>query len=264
MNDPHVVALLYRVEHHESVEYSKAKPLVHDESAFRLEVKDSQARFEFKEHYANKQDAQNAIEYYIRNWEFNACLEKGPDSFRLVFEESEIEDRNPTPGVINLSCDSTLPDFTGSVKLTIGFSNYPAPPSGVNYNDPDVQTMHQRFMGYRQQNEPLASMAYFCLTVLENTMGQNYKPRKAAAQKYQIDEAVLNNIGDLSSEKGGQAARKAVGVDKEFTNEERVFLEKAIERIILRTAEKAHSPDNDLPMITMSDLPAIPVTCENE
>ena len=154
MNGPHIVALLYRVEHDEAVDYSKAKPHVSDEPAFRLEVKDNQARFEMKEHYANKKDARNAIENYIRNWEFNACLENGPGSFRLVFERPEIEDRNPTPGVINLSSHSTLPDMTGSLKVTLGFSKYPSPPSGVNYNDPDVQTMHQRFMGYRQRNEP--------------------------------------------------------------------------------------------------------------
>ena len=45
MNDPHVVALLYRVEHDEAVDYSNAKPHVSDEPAFRLEVKDNQARF---------------------------------------------------------------------------------------------------------------------------------------------------------------------------------------------------------------------------
>ena len=209
-----------------------------------------------KEHFANKKDARNAIEDYIRNWEFNACLENGPGSFRLVFERPEIEDRNLTPGVINLSSHSTLPDMTGSLKVTLGFSKYPSPPSGVNYNDPDVQTMHQRFMGYRQRNEPLASMAYFCLTFLENMTGQNRNRRKAAAQKYQIDQAVLNKIGELSSEKGGQAARKAVGMGKDFTKQERAFLKQALKRIIRRVAEEAHS-DSTLPKITLSDFPPI-------
>ena len=41
MNDPHVVALFYRVAHGDSVDYSKVERLVRDESSFRLEVKDN-------------------------------------------------------------------------------------------------------------------------------------------------------------------------------------------------------------------------------
>ena len=122
-------------------------------------------------------------------------------------------------------------------------------------------------MGYRQGNEPLAGMAYFCLSFLEYLMREpgaskkqrmnNSAKRKKAANEYKIDISVLNKIGDLSSEKGGQEARKADGVDNSFTNDERTFLKQAIKKIIQRTAEKAHSPDNDLPEITLSDLPPI-------
>ena len=257
MNDPHVVALLYRVDHTKSVDYSKAEPLVRDESTFRLEIKDNQARFELKEHYATEEDARNAIENYIRIWEFDACLENGPNSFRLIFERAQIEDRNPTPGVTNIRANIRSGIPTMSAALTVGLPNYPEPPSGVNFNDPDVQTMYKRYMSYRQRNEPLASMAYFCLTCLENMTGQNKNRQKVAAKQYQIDKAVLNKIGELSSEKGGQGARKAVGVDKNFTNQERIFLEQAIKRIIRRAAEKAYSADNNLPKITLSDLPPI-------
>ena len=103
VNDPHVVALLYRVDHGKSVSYQDAEPLLLDEPAFRLEVKDGQARFELKEHYATQEDALKSVEDYIQNWEFDASLESGPGSFRLKFQKAEIVDRNPTPDVIDLS-----------------------------------------------------------------------------------------------------------------------------------------------------------------
>ena len=144
-----------------------------------------------------------------------------------------------------------------SVALTRCALNYPTPPSGVNSRDPNVQTMHQRFMGYRQGNEPLASMAYFCLTVLEYATGQKRNRRKAAVQKYKIDLSVLNKIAELSSERGGSGARKADGVDKDFTNKERAFLKQAIKEMIRRAAEKAYSPDKKFPRISLSELPQI-------
>lgn len=256
MNDPHVVALIYRVEHGNSVDYREAQPLIREEQAFRVEVKDNQARFELKDHYATEKDARNAIKDYIDDWEFDACLEYGLDSFRLQFERAEIKDRNPTPGVTNLQ--ATFPGFrlgAISATLTVGMPNYPTPPSAVNFRDPNVQTMHQRYMGYRQGNEPLASMAYFCLDVLEHSMGPEKKGRRAAAREYRIAFSVLDRIGRLSSEKGGQFARKGDAVANDFTSQESSFLEQAIKRMIRRAAEKAHSPDKKFPRISLSDLP---------
>ena len=102
MNDPHVVALLYRVEHGQSVDYREALSSCHEEMGFRVKIADEKARFEFKDHNATEDAARRAIEGYIRAWEFIACLENGPDSFTLNFEMAQIEDRKPplpVPGV---------------------------------------------------------------------------------------------------------------------------------------------------------------------
>lgn len=260
MNDPHVVALIYRVEHGNSVDYREAKSLIHDEPAFRLEVKDNQARFELKDHYATEEDARKTIKEYVRTWEFDACLEHGPDSFRLQFDSAEIVDRNPpapTPGTKDIAVTIRGGIGTWSVALTKVALSYPAPSSGVNFRDPNVQTMHQRYMGYRQGYEPLASMAYFCLSILEHSMGAKKKGRRAAAHEYKIDFSVLDRIGKLSSEKGGSDARKADGVDDDFTSQEIAFLRQAIKKMIRRAAEKAHSPDKEFPQISLSDLQKI-------
>ena len=253
MNDPHVVALIYRVEHGDSIDYSKAKPLVVEEPGFRLCVEELQARFEFKAHYATAEQARNAIADYIRVWEFDATLKRGnPDSFRLRFETAEIVDRNPTPGALRISGCLVGEAGTLSAKLTVSTPNYPSPPSDLAI-DPDAETLYGRYMGYRQKREPLPGMVYFCLTALQDGAGS----RKAAARKYGIDIAVLAKIGDLTANRGGAQARKAAGVATELSHQEHRFLDRAAKAIVRRVAERAHAPTGTLPTIALSDLPPL-------
>ena len=83
MNDPHVAALIYKIEHGPSVDYRKAESIDHEEAGFRVKIAKDQVRFEFKEHYATEDAARKAIEDYIRAWEFGAGLENGPSCFKL-------------------------------------------------------------------------------------------------------------------------------------------------------------------------------------
>ena len=252
MNDPHVVALIYQVEHGRSVDYRRAKPLDHEEAGFRIKIENNQVRFEFTDHYATQSAARKSIEDYIREWEFVASLRGGLNYFKLRFDRAQIEDRNPTPGAVELHGGTTRVLFTTSKAcLVVAPPCYPPPPSGVK-RSPDVEVMYSRYLGYRQGQEPLWGMAYFCLTVLEGRKG-----RQAAARKYQIAKAVLKWIGYLSSETGDQQARKESGRGRKLTDQEHRFLEEATKAVIYRAAEKAHDPDNDLPRISLSDLPPV-------
>ena len=261
MNDPHVVALWYCIEHGDSVDYGKAQPLDHDETGFRVEIENKQVCFEFKEHYATKDAARKAIEGYIRAWEFDADLREGPNSFKLRFDRARIKDRNPTPGVVELRGSATLGSMRARGRLVVTNPKpYPPPPSGIMLT-PDVQTMYDRYTGYLQGREPLAGMAYFCLTILERStkkkLNEKKKHREVAAEIYGIKSEVLNKIGHLSSERGGQEARKASGKDNELTAQDRRFLKEAIKAVIRRAAEKGHDPDSDLPAISLLDLPPV-------
>ena len=260
MNDSHVMALIYSIEHRDSVDYEEAGVFVREEQAFRLEVKDKKVRFELKEHYAEELDARKSIEEYIRMWEFGACLDNGPDSFKLRFDEAEIKDRNPTPGEVSLrvSFRAGIPKVSASV--TRGLPNYPSPPSGLAIN-PDVQTMYDRYMNYHRGHESLLSMAYFCLTLLEDTAkrhytgGQNIGKRVAASRYYQIEKKILEEIGNLTSNKGGRSeARKNQGIDQDLTSKERLFLNQVIREIVRRAAEKTYNPTVELRKISLSDL----------
>ena len=273
MNDPHVVALFYTIEQHKSVNYEKAKPLVRDEPEFRVKVKNKKVCFKLKDHCATEPEARQSVKEYIRIWELDAGLKRDPDFFKLKFDRAKIVDRNPTPGEIRVSATSTA-ETTDSATVTEAPLDYPSPPSGLSI-DPDVQTMYDRYMNHLRGREPLPSMAYFCLTILEGTAMaktkgkfKKHEKRQAAAEYYHIEEKVLKLVGKLSSEKGDPLeARKREGPDddlekkeRRFKEQERRFLEEAVKKMIYRAAEKievekTNNPTKILCQITLSDLP---------
>ena len=256
MNDPHVVALNYRIEHHSSVDYDGASPLDQSEEAFEIHVERNNVRFAMKRHYATKSEAVEAVEGYIRAWEHLAALQYGPNEFKLVFDGAEIEDRDPTPGVVYLSAKPI------HVKVSLGQATghasrgaYPRPPSSRMEFSPDVKLMFDRYVGYRARRGYLTDMANFCLTILEKSVQTKRKRRDAAAKHYDIEYKVLDKIGRLCSQKGGTEARKAQGVDQDLNGQERQFLEEVVKAIIQRAAEVAGDPNGSRDMIVLSDFP---------
>ena len=253
MNDPHVVALNYRIEHASWVDWSTAKPLVLHEGVFSVRVEDMRVRFLMKEHHATEDDARAAVEDYLRAWELDAALQHGPGAFELRFVRSEIEDRNPTPGAVHIQASPiTATGELGAARGTVLPSSYPAPPSTGLRSDPDVERMFYRYAKYRDRREPLTSMAYFCLNILEESAGD----RSKAAKRYGIRMCVLDQLGNLSSNRGGPEARKAAGVHQNLTGQESQFLEAAVKAIIRRAAKHAYDPAASLRLITMCDLQA--------
>ena len=250
MSDPHVVALFYNIEHGPSVDYQEADPLDHEEKDFSIHIEDGKVRFAMKAHYAREEEAQEAVREYIRCWEFDVGLEKGPNTFKLVYRGAQIEDGTGVKPVIQVTVGGVSVSVTPSIP-------YPAPPPPELTITPDVQSMYDRFRGYRLGREPLPAMAYFCLTVLEKSTGARGQRRRAAARQYGIDFAVLDKIGSLSSGAGGQQARKASGIGRELTSAETRFLEKAMVALIRRSAEVAHDPNKSHDEIKLSDLPEL-------
>lgn len=262
MNDPHVVALIYTVEHGQSISYDRASALSYDESSeFHLTVDDNTARFEFKTHYANEEAARRAIEQFIQNWEFDAGIRRGPNSFTLRFREAEIVDMDPSPPSPRsgpLRARARV-QFSGklsvSAKATLVEPHYPHPPSGgsIDPEDSAVVKMKGRYAQYQLGRAKLPEVAYFCVNVLE----KEYGGTAAAARECQISAKVIRKIRRLSSEKGGEDARKAVGSDDDFTREESRFLNMAIKEIIIRAAQVASDSSQSHTKITMAGLPEL-------
>ena len=256
MNDPHVVALNYRIEHRSSVDYDQANPLERSEDAFDIHIEHNKARFAMKRHYASQSEALEAVEGYVRAWEHLAALQNEPHEFKLVFDGAEIADRDPTPGVVYASAKPihfkvSVSEATGHVSR----GTYPLPPSSRMDFSRDVKLMFDRYVGYRARRGYLTDMANFCLTILEKSVQCRKRRRKAAAKHYDIEYRVLDVVGRLCSQKGGAEARKAQGVDQDLSGQERQFLEEAVKAIIRRAAEVAADPNGSRDTILLSDLP---------
>ena len=246
MNDPHVVALEYRIEHGSELDWSKASPLDVREDAFDLRVENQRVRFAMKAHFATESDARNFLEDYIRNWELEVALTRGPNAFRLRFEQSCLIDRNPAPHAISLKAQASAEPARASIDLAPPAPpSYPPPPAGIK-RSPDVDSMFHRYAGYREGREPLATMAYFCLTVLEQAARQKIQDangkRNAAVQWYGIPKEALEQVGKLCTTKGGADARKAEGLSSQLTPQEKRYLESAVVGFIPRAATVAFDP----------------------
>ena len=264
MNDPHVESIHYFIAHDDSVNYSNTNPLEYEDDMFHIQAAKDQVRFEPKNHYATEEDAKRAVEGRARRWEFEAALSQSSTQFKLVYAGVEIIDLNPPAppeGVSLISATFRSPPATMQVRITKRVTEYPAPSSGwppLDPDDPDALYMSSRLDLYRRGRELLGGAAYVCLTVLESSAAPGVKnrekKRKQTATHYRIAKDVLDKVGNLSSEKGGEEARKADGRSDEFTREETLFLEGSLKSFVRKAAEKAACPTGILPEITMNDL----------
>ena len=255
MNDPRVVALHYRIEREDSVNYSNAEPVDHEEEGFRIRIEEGRACFVMKDDHPTVDSALEAVNSYIRNWELDAALTSKPNEFKLKYVRSEIVDRKPTPGEHRVSADPVFWEFTISGPTVTKGRPYPKPPVGVSLelND-DVLLMLGRYEDLCNNRDKLTNVAYFCLTKLEELAGD----RKMAAEKFAIGKKVLTKVGKLTDSKGGRAiARKAKGVCKELTPGETRFLENAVKVFIRRVAEEAQSPAGPFRKISKRDFPEV-------
>ena len=257
MNDPRIVALHYRIEHESSVDYSKAGPVDHEEKGFRIRIEECRVCFEMKDDHPTVDSALEVVNSYISNWELDAALTSKPGEFKLRFDRSEIVDRKPTPGNHSIVADKIFWEFSTSVPTVTKGRPYPKPPVGVplSRND-DVLLMFGRYEDLCKKMEKLPSVAYFCLTFCLTMLEKLAGDRPKAAKKFAIECKVLDKVGALTANKGGPTgARKAEGIDEEFTPGETRFLERAVRVFIRRVAEEAQSPGGPFRKITIKDFP---------
>lgn len=253
MNDPHVEALEYSIQYDPNViDWSDAEPMRVQEEGFDVRAENGRVRFEFKTHYASEQEARSAVEEsYIPNWEFDVGLTRGPNAFSLRFERPEIVDRSPRPGSLPLGVSARAGYPTVSANLAPPRPPaFQQPPRNGIKRTPGVESMFQHYLRYRRGAETLPAMAYFCLTMLEQTAGG----RDKAAAHFCISRNVLDRIGRLSAEKGGDVARKAKGRDTPYSPIEERFLRSAVEALIRRVAQVEYGPDPTRKKITLSDI----------
>lgn len=201
MNDPHVESLTYKVMFRKDVDYSKASPLTEETENFVFTINQENALFKMKTHFSREEEAKKVTDKFLETCSIYWGLQNCPDEISFLYETVEIIDRQKNQDKHPIKYISGT--ITGYNEIEVDFriskSKFLSAPRDFVIN-PDLETIYNRYKGYLENKEPLTSMAYFCLTVLEE--GQGRKVRKDVAKIYQIDFNILNKWGDLSSEKG--------------------------------------------------------------
>lgn len=258
MPDFHVSSLAYKIRASDSVTYLDPPPVSFETEDARLQLSGGKLRCEMKVHFATEAEARAAIEPILRAWEADADLQWNRGELRFEFERADVVDRSPVlPGENRaMVCFASAADaicLVGKVTVHVGRARYPEPPRAFRIN-PDVESLLQRYRGHLDGHEPLLSMAYFCLTLVESKGGN--KPRRAsAAARYRIDQVVLSKLAELTSTRGDHiTARKVTATPiRQLSGPEGAWVEAAVKMLIWRLGDIRKT--TDLPLITLSDLP---------
>ena len=77
MRDPHVVALLYRLQAGPQLAFNDPAPLERETAAFSVRLTKGQVRIEMKDHFAKSDAARREVGTYLHSWEIATDLKNG-------------------------------------------------------------------------------------------------------------------------------------------------------------------------------------------
>ena len=253
MNDPHVEALIYIIEHGSNVTYDDAAPVEFDRPGFHARIEDGHVRFELKEHYVTAEEAQAAVQPFIDQWEFEEKLRVGSGQFALKFERSIVIDLRPNPpepGMVSASAHFS--GGLGTITAVLSVSKqYPPPPSeaAMDMNNFRVRRMFDQYEAYRNGRD-LPVVAYICCEEFEK-LGANLND---AAAKHKISHNLVKEIRKIANTKGGDGSRHAQGIGHPLTRREKQILERAVAAMIIRAAKVLADPNQHMPEINLGNL----------
>ncbi len=253
MKDPKVQRLDYKIEGSKYLTYDDPSELDFENDSGHFFTAAGILSIEPNAHFVRESEARSSIEPFLEAWKASSNLEsQSTGTINFKFLKSEIIDLNPPlPGesqTIFLEAGEYITAF-GEVSFHLTRKTFPVPRAGFDLT-PDTESAYLRWLGYKAGQEPLQSMAYFVLTVLEASGGRNQ--RNQACIEYQIDKAVLSEIGRLTSTKGSMLTARKATSSGDLTGAEKAWLEKAISVVVLRLGEKAGG--GSLRSITMMDI----------
>ena len=253
MGHPHVVGLRYRFIPEAWAQFPDPARLEQDTPSFYLRLDGDLVTVWMKEHHSTGDSAREKVEGYLRRWEVLSALQH--NGRRLMhFECKSVE-------VLDLeepfSCKRTSPldvSFEFGWAVMRSHDRYPDLPNDFALSE-DVEVMWTLYDRYIEDHERLLTMAYTCLTWLQYRVAGN---NKKVAQKYNVAEEILDDLGELSSTLGaGVQARKMKRGESQGrhpTPEEKTWIEAAVRILIKRAGEYAADPDREWPKITKKDV----------
>lgn len=257
MRDPHVEALHYKIGTGDGCSFGDPPPVAFTNHLGEFALADGTLTIRPRDHYANGEEARAVFDPFVRAWELHADLTKTLGSIRFTFAGVRKIDRHPPPpkaGSETLSVHGEdVLHLTEVVSMSIKQHEYPLPSPSFR-TTPEVEQASRRWQAFCAGREPLQSMAYAVLTLVQSLAGD----RQKAAAAFAIAPDILNTIGRLSSTKGDATTTRKFGAGlplQPLTGTESHWLEAAVRRLVLRLGERAAGAP--LTLLTMHDLPAL-------
>ena len=256
VRDPHVVRLHYAFHPGARVTYESPPGLDFTNELGRFRLLEGVLKFEPREHFASAYEAQLAVEPFLRAWELQGDLNLSHAEYRFAFRDHDTIDR--TPPSAGEPRETTLKSFgsdgaiaTDRASAHVVRSEYPAPPDRFRMGQ-EVWDLANRYRAYEEQREPLTSMAYVCLTMIEK-MGGN---REKAGVLLNVQDKVLSKLGELTEQGDAKTARKVLRrPQRALTRQERAWIEAAVKGLIWQVGEKIGGGTTR--RLTTEDLPPL-------
>ncbi|MBI3203288.1 MAG: hypothetical protein HYZ29_17250 [Myxococcales bacterium] len=271
MNDPHVVALHYRMCVRDSVIFESPPPLLHEAGPFTLHLDSGRLRVTMQEHFSNEQAAREEVDPFLDTWVLHAALKAHRRDFWFEFEHAEVVDRAPPPeppGVVGAGT-ALMARFdlhaTGTVSTPL--RSYPAPPERF-CRTPLVEALFHLYQSSTNERRFAAAAGYFALTAIKARVREPHWPRgieraDRVADAFNIDRTILHTFFVLTTEKGDLMTGRKVTDKAELeqprpphTGPELLWLCEAIRLLALRLGEWEADP-NGLSPLTMAHLPSL-------
>jgi hypothetical protein len=202
-----------------------------------------------RDDYADVDSAKDALEPGLRAWEAYCEIVDGLP-FRFRFSGSSIQAMDEHgPGAAKVV---TQADFAYAVEgMAVVRDSYPPPSPLVSIEGPVTSQLRARWRALAEGRESLTACAYWLETKLETAFGPG---RKASAKTLGIEFKVLDRLGELSSADDAAHGRKAGQVGRTLTDNELGWL-RAVGPVLIRRVLEHEASVQNLPVITMSDLP---------
>jgi hypothetical protein len=263
MRDPHVKSLRYRLIPGPGLSFDNPEPVRHETEAFRIYLADGIVTLHMKLHHASERSARQQAESYLAAWVVVAGVRHHRIGIRFDFAHADLVDRAPARGGIDGHGFVAVGRLAlkGEATHLVIDRRYPDPPNDFAVS-PDVASMWHRYQRYRDNHEPLPSMAYFCLTVVRTSIHgrpnlPSGSPDERAGHLYGIEPSVLEMLGNLTNLGDERTARKRHANLRPLTHQEGYRIECVVEALILRLGEWAAAPTAPRRQITMADFPQL-------
>ena len=255
MSDPHVVALRYRfVSTNEFDRFTNAVPMRLTADGFDLHLEDAILTASPHAHFATIDEARAAIEPYLASWSAHAHIERARRDIRFEFDDSHVIDR--------LDGSTVYPSVArakgAAVNSAILSENdvYPAPPVDFR-TDAVLDALLARLAELDAGRTSITDATYWAVTRIESAFGtgSGSQVRQRAAATIGVDDAILSQMGRLSTQNDPILGRKAKGTAQALTQSEKDWMRAAI--VLVAGQIGAVNAGVTPPLKTMADLPTI-------